>query len=601
MTSVSDIGADAVVKTEQPPDSAGRNVFADIGYVFRLLAFHVRYDPIVGVLLWALSLGSASLVPFLGLQFATNIGAATNGLVAADRPAIVAALSGATFFATLSAANVAAQIAVQMFLRIRMRTVLTDDLLSRWLGGRHFYQPEADLALDHPEQRVQEDVYNFADNAARLLPILIGNVVSFVVYSQALWALARPMELWVPLGGEVLIPRALYVAAVVFAVLMTVVTHLIGRVVSRLEIVRQRIEAGFRHDLGRAREYAEQIVLSNGQELERDRAAHDYGLIRRNWTPYTLFTAAVSGVQLSSSLIPLLLPLWLLFGSVLAGEMQIGDLTVASAAFGAVYVAFSSASSNYLTFALLRSAALRIRLMDRSLARPTNGGVTDHRGDRAVYEVRDLHVRTVAGRPLLALPELEITRGQKWLVRGRSGSGKSTLFRTFAGIWPYGTGTIRQPVGDAVTMFLPQKPYLPTGSLAELLSYPLRRETFNAEEFRNVLRDVRLDHLVDDVDTARDWSKMLSGGEQQRVMLARALLHKPAFLFLDEATSSLDPVTEAEVFDALARQLSDTAVVTIAHGDRLARHHDLYLTIQDGTASVSRPGGDPQSRDDDAG
>jgi putative ATP-binding cassette transporter len=585
--SVSDIGADAVVATECPPDFAHRNVWGDVAYMVRLLAFHVRRDWIFAVPLWVLLLGAGAVGSYLQLRYIRELANVTNGLVVSNRPAVVAALTGAVVFIVLTAIHHGLQSALAYTLRIRIRTALTGELLRRWLGGRGFYRPLQDHALDHPEQRVQEDVYNFGLYLIQLAPALVTSATTFYLYSNQLWLLSSPLPVSMPSGGQIIIPRALYVLAIATAIVATLSAHLIGRIYTRLDVVRQRIEAGFRHDLGQAREFAEQIVLGGGQALEEARARHDYALIRRNWRPYTGSAASLEAVRVLITLLASVIPTVLLFPLVLAGKMQVGDLTIAGVAFGAVFHAFGSISTNYDGFALLRSASQRIQLMDESLSYEQSSGFVHAAADRPEFAVRDLEVRTAAGHKLFSIDKLTIGAGERWLVRGMSGSGKSTFFRVMSGIWPFGSGTVEHPSQGSRVMFLPQKPYLPNGTLAELLSYPSPSDAFAPADYRAVLTDIRLERLIGDIGAARSWAKRLSPGEQQRVVLARALLQKPDFLFLDEATSSLDPKTEAAMFDVLARRLPDTSLVTIAHTDRLTRYHSHQLQIENGGVTIA--------------
>ena len=605
-TSVSDIAADAVVKTEYPPDIVGRNVGQDIGYIFKLLGLHLRRDPLLGSLLWILVLGLEVGSSYLGLQLALQVAAVTNGLVAHDRAAVTAALTAQFVVIGLYFAYQTLSIWMAYVLRIRIRTVLVDRLVCNWLGGRNLYDPSQKSQVDYPEQRVQEDSFNFAQYAIDIAPLLVGVAASSFLYSQQLWHMSKPMELYLPLGGEIVVPRALYVLAVISAIFVTVLSHLVGRVLTRVEVVRQRVEAGFRHDLAMAREFAEQIVLSKGEAVEATRAQHNYALIRKNWTPYTIFTALLTGIQASSAQLGAFLPWILLAPLVLAGELKVGDLALSSAAYLAVFTVFASGSRVYLSFAILRSAAVRLHLMDRSLSREPVQGIRRVAASAPGFELEDVEVRTATGLKLFSSGSLRISSGEKWLVRGRSGSGKSTLFRVLAGIWPFGSGTLRQPADQSAVMFLPQKPYLPNGSLAELLSYPRTAGTYPREKYKKALRDVCLGQLADRLDEVQPWSKILSGGEQQRICVARALLERPDFLFLDEATSSLDPETETIVFKAITEQLAHSAIVTIAHTDRMAAHHDHVLKIDDERATMvdlgaPRPKQDPEQKDGPAG
>jgi putative ATP-binding cassette transporter len=178
--------------------------------------------------------------------------------------------------------------------------------------------------------------------------------------------------------------------------------------------------------------------------------------------------------------------------------------------------------------------------------------------------------------------------GERVLISGPSGSGKSTLFRALAGIWPYGKGQVTVPK-DAKILFLPQKPYIPIGTLSEAVAYPAAPGAFGADAIREALAASKLEPLADRLDETRNWTLALSLGEQQRLALARALLHRPDFLFLDEATSSLDEATEAYLYGLLKERLPQAAIVSIAHRPTVAAHHDRRYLLDVASASL-RPG-----------
>ncbi len=201
-----------------------------------------------------------------------------------------------------------------------------------------------------------------------------------------------------------------------------------------------------------------------------------------------------------------------------------------------------------------------------------------------------LHDVTLAlpdGRALLTGADLKLPSGRSTVVSGRSGTGKSTLFRAIAGIWPFGSGTVERPSGKV--LFLPQRPYIPLGTLRHAVAYPRSPADVSDAAVRQALTDVGLGALLPDLDTEQPWAQRLSGGEQQRLAVARALLLEPAWLFLDEATASLDPEAEADLYRLLREQLPDTTILSIAHRAEVARWHDAALVLRDGALRAPEP------------
>src|SRR5262249_41069318 len=189
-----------------------------------------------------------------------------------------------------------------------------------------------------------------------------------------------------------------------------------------------------------------------------------------------------------------------------------------------------------------------------------------------------LDVRLPTGAPLVGAKHLAVAPGDRVLVTGPSGSGKSTLFRAIGGIWPFGSGTVTLPAGARV-MVLPQRPYLPIGSLDAAIAYPGEPGTFDAEKVREVLQAVGLGSLAARLHEDAHWNRMLSIGEQQRLGLARAILHAPDYLFLDEATASLDEPAEAALYRLLQQRLPHSTIVSIGHRSTLRAVHRRHLTL----------------------
>jgi putative ATP-binding cassette transporter len=266
-----------------------------------------------------------------------------------------------------------------------------------------------------------------------------------------------------------------------------------------------------------------------------------------------------------------------------AGAVQLGGLMQTANAFGQVQNALSVFVTLYRSLAEWRAVIERLSGFDASVAAaqavavtPPVIGVAD--GAAGDISFKELVVRLPNGVPLVNASDLSIGLGERVLVNGPSGSGKSTLFRAIAGVWPFGAGTITVPK-DARLMILPQRPYFPIAPLAAAVAYPAEPGQYDAARVAGLIKAVGLPDLAARIEEEAHWNRMLSLGEQQRLGLARALLHAPDYLFLDEATASLDEPSEAVLYQLLEQQLSAATIVSIGHRSTLAAFHKRRLAF----------------------
>jgi putative ATP-binding cassette transporter len=262
-----------------------------------------------------------------------------------------------------------------------------------------------------------------------------------------------------------------------------------------------------------------------------------------------------------------------------AGAITFGVMTQTASAFGQVQSALSFFIDNYTSLAELRAVMDRLKGLQQA---------TDERPDvtpdvvpqaRADVQAEALTLALPNGQALLKDARIELPKGKATLISGASGSGKSTLFRALAGIWPFGRGHVSIPAGARV-LFLPQKPYIPIGTLRDALKYPDEKSTATDAEIVDALKAAQLGHLVPRLDEEAHWSNILSGGEQQRVAAARAMVFKPDWLFMDEATAALDDEAEGAIYSALKQRLPTTTMVSIGHRPTLRQWHDRRLELQ---------------------
>ena len=467
---------------------------------------------------------------------------------------------------------------VRQWLEIRWRRWMTAQFQARWLSGRAYYQMQLQaetLGNDNPDQRISEDIRDFVQSGLVLGFGLFANILSLVSFLQVLWILSSPITL---LGVQ--IPHYLVWVALAYSVVASLLAHLIGRPLISLNFIRQRLEADFRFALVRLRENAEGVALYGGEADEGRILGGRFGAIVANFrrvmsrnrlvNAYTYFVSQVGGIFPYFAAAPL----------YFTKQITFGTLSRVAGAFAEVQGAASWLVENYLALADWAATVERLATFSRSLdaANANMAGVTVVPTPGFDYVGRNLHLALPDGVTLLEGAEIRLHPGSHTALSGRSGSGKSTLFRALAGIWPFGSGVVERPAGR--TMFLPQKPYIPLGTLRRAVTYPEAMDAYGDAQIAAALRDAGLPALIAELDTDMNWGQRLSGGEQQRLAMARALLYRPEWLFLDEATANLDPQGEAELYRILRERLPDTAVMSIAHRPEIAGLHEEILVLE---------------------
>jgi len=476
------------------------------------------------------------------------------------------------------------QLYLNQWLQIRWRRWLTETYLDRWLAGANHYRMQLlGDAADNPDQRIAEDVRQFID--AGILPIglnLLNAVVTLGSFAVILWNLsaAAPLHAF---GIKYDIPGYLLWAALVYAVAGTIFTHLIGRPLIALNFQQQRYEADFRFNLVRVRENSEQIALLNGERAESAGLLQRFSNVVANWMAIMSRQKKLTFLTAGYRQAAVVFPYIMVSPAYFAGAVQLGGLMQTANAFGQVQDALSVFVNIYRSLAEWRAVIERLAGFDHSItaareAATTPPVITLAPGEAPAISISDLVVRLPQGTPLVSASKVSIKLGEQVLVSGPSGSGKSTLFRALAGVWPFGSGTITVPK-NARVMILPQRPYFPIAPLAAAVAYPAGRENYDEGKIAGLISAVGLPALADRIDEEAHWNRMLSLGEQQRLGIARALLSEPDFLFLDEATASLDEPAEAALYQLLQRALPRATIVSIGHRSTLAAFHQRRLAF----------------------
>ena len=479
---------------------------------------------------------------------------------------------------------------INQILQIRWRKSMTEDFVDRWLDpGQHYRMRMVSGPADNPDQRIAEDVHQFVGNTMVLGIGFFSNVVTLGVFLYVLWELSEAFPM-TSFGLSFNISGYLIWIAVIYAALGTFFTHKIGKALIALKFHQERFEANFRFGMARIRENSEQIALLGGESAEeaalgeryQSILANVYGVVRRQKL-LGFFTSFFSNFTI-------IFPLMLLAPAYFFGKATLGTMMQANSAFGRVQDGLTWFVDSYNSLADYRAIVQRLTGFEAVMARSdalasAKPNIATRPASGPAFGAEGVVVGLPDGTPLSASPSFSLRPGDRVLLSGRSGSGKTTLLRAFSGLWPFGRGEIDVPEGTR-TLVLPQRSYLPQGTLRQAIVYPETLEAYDDASVREAITAVGLGDLVADLDKADNWPQRLSGGEQQRLGVARALLAKPDWLFLDEATSALDEAGEAALYKALIERLPRTGIVSIAHRASLDAFHNRRVEMRRGPTGV---------------
>ncbi len=511
------------------------------------------------------------------------------------------------WFCMLAVLNIVVQV-YKLYLTQRLelnwREWMTRYYLTRWTSNKAFYQmelarytPQGEASPDNPDQRIQEDIKLFTDYTVTLSMGFLLATVNIAAFIGILWGLSRGFEFTV--GGQTYYVIGFLVwLALLYAVAGSVLTHLIGRPLVALNFEQQKTEAHFRHDLVRVREYSESIALYKGEAVERQSLNGRFTdvlqvTLKMIWAQkrLTWFTASYSQAAV-------IFPFIVVAPRYFAGVIQLGQVIQTSSAFGEVQGSLSWIVDNYSRLALWKATTDRLTTFESSLLSAESLNYQSNMPIVQVSTAQAAMINVATGDQLqldhlgLMLPNghalaqnvnLQAQLGDTIVVQGPSGSGKSTLLRSIAGIWPFATGKITRPEGfDAQAMFIPQRPYFPNATLRIALAYPDDAAIYTDAALCQALDDALLPQLKTRLNDEDAWGQKLSGGEQQRLALARVFLKKPRWVFADEATSALDPAAEQTLYERLRTQLRAMGgvLVSIAHRPAVASFHATHWTFE---------------------
>ncbi|ODN42323.1 ABC transporter ATP-binding protein/permease [Piscirickettsia litoralis] len=477
---------------------------------------------------------------------------------------------------------------------VRWREWLTQYVIDTWLKGQSYYYIENfDEYTDNPDQRIQEDVNQFVALTTSLFLGILDAVVTLCSFITLLWVLSGPLTLSLGSLGEIHIPGYLVWIALIYSIAGTYITHKIGKKLISLNFRQQKKEADFRFNAVRIRSNAENIALYQAEDKEKAGIFKSFSkviditlqVINRE-KKLLYFTR---GYSQASVIIPLLAALPMYF----AKQIQIGGIQQIASAFGQVENSLSFFVANYSGIAQWRAVVLRLttfmnkmQVVEHKYADVKKLERSEHSGKAVVADGLNIHTQT--GHTLFTDLNVRFEPGKDYLIKGPSGVGKSTFIKALAGIWPFVSGVVRLPEGKKV-MYLPQRSYFPLGSLREVLLYPGDIEASD-DKLYGLLDEVGLPRLKEELDEIKNWSEILSLGEQQKVAFIRVILAAPDWVFLDESTSSLDRDSEKKLYGLLKEKLPNCSIVSVAHRESVADYHDEEVVFKPMSSDGPNPG-----------
>ncbi|MGE5505243.1 MAG: ABC transporter ATP-binding protein/permease [Actinomycetota bacterium] len=472
---------------------------------------------------------------------------------------------------------------VKRRIQLDWRHWLTRRLAGAWMaGGRHFQITHMPGEHDNPDGRIAEDVRNATEAAIDLAHSLVYCVLLLVSFTRILWSLSGVVT--IEIAGTVLqIPGHMVGIAMLYAGAGTAAAMLVGRPLVRAVNKRQTFEANFRFGLVRARENSEAIALIHGESDERRRILDLFRGIERAWNRQTAALARIFLFTSGYSVLSTAFPILVAAPRYIAGSISLGELMQTAQAFQQMAAALSWPVDNLARWAEWRASVERVL----ALADALQALEEDVEAEREAIRVeavegpslifQDVCVANPDGEVMVLGFNAEISPGERVLISGDPGAAVK-LFKVVAGLWPWGQGRVALP-SDAIIFFMPQRPYLPIGPLGDAVGYPAHPGAFPPEEIALALERVGLPHLSSRLEESDAWERALTLGEQQRLGFARLLLHRPDWIFLQEATDALDPEGEEDMMLLLQDEFREATVITVGYHDQLEAFHQRKLML----------------------
>ena len=538
---------------------------------------------------WGLT---AAVLFFVAEQIASAVGINRwnrlffDALEKRDVAGVWAATSWLPLLVVAMALSVSGLVVCRMLLQTRWRENLTRRVAGWWIADQRYYRLGfLTKKLTAPEYRIAEDARLSIEPLVELAIGLISAFITAATFAAILWQVAGSAE--VRLGTvTVVIPSYMAVAAVIYAVVASLAAYLTGRPLVGLVSHKNEMEAQFRAEMTRLRENAESIALIRGDADELSAVGENYRRVVGAWLGIIRQQGIIALVLNTNGALFPIVPLLLIAPKFLAGAVTLGAVVQVVAAFSAVQAALIWFVDNFVRLAEWFASVSRVDELVEELQALDVGTIMEgdtrielgESDDDAIY-IENLSLAHSNGRIVVADATVAIERGAKVLIAGESGSGKSTLIRALAGLWPWGSGSIRVPAAQSIA-FVPQKPYLPRGTLRSILLYPASDQAVDEETIKGALQRCGLGYLSRRLDEDDDWDRILSGGERQRIAFARLLIQKPDIIVMDEATSALDEESQETLLGLFENELSAATLISVGHRPGLEDFHERKITLE---------------------
>jgi len=484
-----------------------------------------------------------------------------------------------------AAATAVLLVHARMRLQVKWRQWLTNSLLTRWLSERRFYQLTiVENIAANPEFRLADDVRLATEPLVDFFVGIVSAILTAMAFVGVLWTTGGALTLAV-MGRSFTIPGYFVWVAIAYSAVSSVATLILGGPLAKSVGAKNAAEARLRYELTRVRESAENIALIGGDEDERGRISETIETVATRWIGVIRQQARLTWVLNGNSVLASVVPLLVGYPKYLSGELSLGELMQVATAFLQVQAALNWLVENSIRIADWSASARRVvelhqamEQLDTTIGPTSEETIVLGESPDDSLRIENLSIRLSTGKLMIDAPEVIIPKGQKVLVKGESGTGKSTLIRAMAGLWPWGSGRILSPKGARVA-FLPQRPYIPAGTLRRAILYPAVDRPQSDEQLHEVLERCGLRHLEDRLDSEEAWDRILSGGEQQRLAFARLLVDPPDIVIMDEATSALDELSQERMMQFMRNELAMCTVLSVGHRPGLEVYHDREIAL----------------------